>query len=96
MAACAYTHKCMCTCTHIHMHTHTDMLTLAGCTVLGVEITPDAAAVHTAPFSGPTAFMLGNEVRQETCAIACAGMLLGVKVLKSQCSTSYHLIWCEY
>jgi hypothetical protein len=30
--------------------------------VLGVEIHPDAVAVQSHPFTGNTAFMLGNEV----------------------------------
>jgi hypothetical protein len=38
----------------------------AGCRVLGVEIDPSAVPVHTQPFSGNTAFMLGNEVRGNT------------------------------
>merc|ERR1719167_215895 len=29
--------------------------------VCGVEILPQAASLHQAPFAGPTAFMLGNE-----------------------------------
>lgn len=32
-----------------------------GCRIIGVEITEDAVAVHQHPFSGPTAFMIGNE-----------------------------------
>ena len=35
-----------------------------GCTIVGVEITDSAVAVHTQPFSANTAFMLGNEVWQ--------------------------------
>jgi hypothetical protein len=34
----------------------------AGCTIVGVEITENAAKIHKHPFAGPTAFMLGNEV----------------------------------
>lgn len=34
------------------------------CRIVGVEIMPAAKAVHEHPFSGPTAFMLGNEVSQ--------------------------------
>ena len=34
----------------------------AGCHIIGVEITHAAQAVHTHPFHGNTAFMLGNEV----------------------------------
>lgn len=34
----------------------------ADCTIVGVEITDQACAVNTHPFSGSTAFMLGNEV----------------------------------
>ena len=34
----------------------------AGCRILGVEITDNAAQIHEHPFTGPTAFMLGNEV----------------------------------
>ena len=34
----------------------------AGCRVVGVEITDDAQPIHSHPFSGATAFMLGNEV----------------------------------
>ena len=30
---------------------------------MGVEITEDAQPIQAHPFSGPTAFMLGNEVR---------------------------------
>lgn len=33
-----------------------------GCTIVGVEITENAAKIHKHPFAGPTAFMLGNEV----------------------------------
>ncbi len=29
---------------------------------MGVEIAEDAQPIHAHPFSGPTAFMLGNEV----------------------------------
>ncbi|CAL5224258.1 g6915 [Coccomyxa viridis] len=32
-----------------------------GCRILGVEITDNAAQIHEHPFTGPTAFMLGNE-----------------------------------
>ncbi|CAL8465197.1 g4732 [Coccomyxa elongata] len=32
-----------------------------GCRVMGVEITEDAQPIQAHPFSGPTAFMLGNE-----------------------------------
>lgn len=32
------------------------------CRIVGVEIMSTAKAVHEHPFSGPTAFMLGNEV----------------------------------
>jgi tRNA G18 (ribose-2'-O)-methylase SpoU len=32
-----------------------------GVTICGIEITPDAAPVHTHPFRGPTAFIAGNE-----------------------------------
>lgn len=35
----------------------------AGCEIIGVEITESAVAVNAQPFSGNTAFMLGNEVR---------------------------------
>lgn len=35
----------------------------AGCRVMGVEITGDAQPIQAHPFNGPTAFMLGNEVR---------------------------------
>lgn len=35
----------------------------AGCRVVGVEVGPSARPVHSHPFCGPTAFMLGNEVR---------------------------------
>ncbi|KAK9838674.1 hypothetical protein WJX74_001110 [Apatococcus lobatus] len=31
------------------------------CSIVGVEIMPEAKAVHEHPFCGPTAFMLGNE-----------------------------------
>jgi hypothetical protein len=37
-------------------------LAAAGCRVLGVEIDPAAVPVQTHPFTGNTAFMLGNEV----------------------------------
>ena len=33
-----------------------------GCSLTGVEITPTAKPVHHKPFSGPTAFLMGNEV----------------------------------
>ncbi|KAK9824104.1 hypothetical protein WJX72_007761 [[Myrmecia] bisecta] len=33
----------------------------AGCEIMGIEIVDGAKPVHTQPFSGPTAFMLGNE-----------------------------------
>lgn len=39
--------------------------TTAGCEIIGVEITDAANAVNTHPFHGNTAFMLGNEVRQQ-------------------------------
>lgn len=32
--------------------------------ILGIEIVDSAVAVQRCPFEGPTAFMLGNEVRQ--------------------------------
>lgn len=32
-----------------------------GCEIVGVEIAPDAKPIHSHPFKGPTAFMLGNE-----------------------------------
>ncbi|EIE23309.1 hypothetical protein COCSUDRAFT_66262 [Coccomyxa subellipsoidea C-169] len=32
-----------------------------GCRIMGVEIAEDAQPIHAHPFSGPTAFMLGNE-----------------------------------
>ncbi|KAF5839598.1 Alpha/beta knot methyltransferase [Dunaliella salina] len=32
-----------------------------GCEIIGIEITDDAHPVHSHPFQGPTAFMLGNE-----------------------------------
>ena len=35
----------------------------AGCRVVGVELGRSAQPVHMHPFCGPTAFMLGNEVR---------------------------------
>ncbi|MEW5299775.1 MAG: hypothetical protein WDW38_010889 [Sanguina aurantia] len=35
--------------------------TVEHCRILGVEITAGAAAVQTHPFTGPTAFMMGNE-----------------------------------
>ena len=34
----------------------------AGCKIVGLEIVDGARAVQEHPFSGPTAFMLGNEV----------------------------------
>ena len=34
-----------------------------GCTVVGVEIMDGARSVHSFPFKGNTAFMLGNEVK---------------------------------
>ena len=34
-----------------------------GCRIIGLEIVEGARPVHEHPFSGPTAFMLGNEVR---------------------------------
>ena len=37
-------------------------LHVAGCRVIGVEITEDAQPIQAHPFTGPTAFMLGNEV----------------------------------
>lgn len=39
---------------------------VADCEIIGVEITETALAVNRQPFSGNTAFMLGNEVRQAT------------------------------
>lgn len=38
-----------------------------GCSILGVEIDATAAPVQAHPFSGNTAFMLGNEVRLRCC-----------------------------
>lgn len=35
----------------------------AGCRIVGLEIVEGARPVHEHPFCGPTAFMLGNEVR---------------------------------
>ncbi|RMZ54510.1 hypothetical protein APUTEX25_002086, partial [Auxenochlorella protothecoides] len=35
-----------------------------GAQIVGVEIVPSALPVHSFPFRGPTAFMLGNEVRK--------------------------------
>lgn len=35
-----------------------------GAQIVGVEIMPSALPVHSFPFRGPTAFMLGNEVRK--------------------------------
>ena len=32
-----------------------------GCKIVGIEIMDEAVPVHTHPFSGPTAFLLGNE-----------------------------------
>eukprot|EP00201_Polytomella_parva_P016478 CAMPEP_0175061424 /NCGR_PEP_ID=MMETSP0052_2-20121109/13577_1 /TAXON_ID=51329 ORGANISM="Polytomella parva, Strain SAG 63-3" /NCGR_SAMPLE_ID=MMETSP0052_2 /ASSEMBLY_ACC=CAM_ASM_000194 /LENGTH=263 /DNA_ID=CAMNT_0016327277 /DNA_START=231 /DNA_END=1025 /DNA_ORIENTATION=+ len=32
-----------------------------GCQIVGIEITPEAKPVQSHPFTGPTAFMLGNE-----------------------------------
>eukprot|EP00890_Picochlorum_soloecismus_P001974 jgi/Picsp_1/2778/NSC_01005-R1_obp33pep like protein len=32
-----------------------------GCRIVGIEIDDSAVAVHTNPFTGPTAFMVGNE-----------------------------------
>ena len=32
-----------------------------GATLCGIEITPEAEAVHTHPFRGTTAFLAGNE-----------------------------------
>lgn len=43
--------------------THCPHPSLAGCTIVGVEIIEGAHPVHAFPFSGHTAFMLGNEVR---------------------------------
>jgi len=34
-----------------------------GCTILGVEIMDSAQSIATSPYTGPTAFILGNEVR---------------------------------
>ena len=38
------------------------VLILAGCKIVGVEIMEAAQAVQGHPFCGPTAFILGNEV----------------------------------
>ena len=38
--------------------------TPAGCRIVGIEITDDARPIQEHPFTGPTAFMLGNEVRR--------------------------------
>jgi tRNA C32,U32 (ribose-2'-O)-methylase TrmJ len=38
-----------------------ELKTKHGCEIIGVEITDNAKAVHTHPWSGPVAFMLGNE-----------------------------------
>ncbi len=38
-----------------------DYLKERGFTLVGVEITPDAKAIETHPFSGNTAFLMGNE-----------------------------------
>ena len=56
---------CVCICPQRHFPT----LKLAvqwlkeecGCAVVGVEICEGAHALSSAPFSGPTAFLLGNE-----------------------------------
>jgi len=44
------------------MGSHKSPICIAGCRILGVEITDDAARIHEHPFTGSTAFMLGNEV----------------------------------
>ena len=41
----------------------------AGCQVVGVEIAEGAKTIQSHPFSGATAFMLGNEVRAALAAV---------------------------
>jgi hypothetical protein len=43
-----------------------DCVAAAGCRVLGVEIDVAAVPVQTHPFTGNTAFMLGNEVSRSS------------------------------
>lgn len=53
---------------HVHMR-HFDTLAdcctalreREGCSIVGVEVMDGASPVHAHPFTGPTAFMLGNE-----------------------------------
>lgn len=52
-------------------------MTERGARILGVEITPDAVSIASLPFSGPTAFILGNEgsgMSPSQCAI-CDGFV---------------------
>lgn len=47
-----------------HFYSLTDACEYArqrGCTICGIEIHPEAEAVQTSPFRGPTAFLVGNE-----------------------------------
>lgn len=37
-----------------------------GCAIVGIEIMDEAVPVHAHPFTGPTAFMLGNEGQART------------------------------
>jgi tRNA G18 (ribose-2'-O)-methylase SpoU len=49
-----------------HFHTLDNVrsyLKEKGCTILGVEIMDGARSIAASPYSGPTAFILGNEVR---------------------------------
>lgn len=53
-------------CMLAHYSVSSECMCIAECEIIGVEITESALAVNQQPFSGNTAFMLGNEVRQAT------------------------------
>jgi len=46
---------------HEHVASRDPLPLSAGCRIVGIEIDDSAVAVHTNPFTGPTAFMVGNE-----------------------------------
>jgi hypothetical protein len=64
---------------------------VTGCTIIGIEIDETAVPLHTQPFSGNTAFMLGNEVRAQPreprvrASVSCEVWVVAFTRLHSTC-----------
>lgn len=63
-----------------------DLRDSKGCEIVGIEIVEGAKAVHSFPFKGNTAFMLGNEVRSS----ASSGTINGSQTRLQPASRGCH------